>query len=223
MRHLLLAACFLLITTRSLAASPLPPRYTITDLGSFEAHALNDKGWVVGNIQTNGTYLYSPGNPHPVHHAVLWRHGRLLDLGVTEDFPNSYAKAINNRGQVVGDLDYLRESAIRFEDKNAFLWQRGRMRDIGVLPGLSRYPEGELSQASAISDKGWIVGVACGSGAPANVDGPPDDEYIPHAFLWHNGEMRDLGVGCGSAINQRRPDRRHRAPAGSLQGKPPCG
>ena len=74
---------------------------------------------------------------------------------MTEDFPNSYAKAINNRGQVVGDLDYLRESAIRFEDKNAFLWQRGRMRDIGVLPGLSRYPEGELSQASAISDKGW--------------------------------------------------------------------
>ena len=63
----------------------------MTDLGTLGGHGarvtdINDRGQVVGSDVT----------PDRQVHAVLWQDGKAIDLGPGE------ARAINNRGQIVG-------------------------------------------------------------------------------------------------------------------------
>ena len=66
---------------------PIPP-------GFFSATptAVNDAGDVVGYV----------GSPNIDAHAVLWRDGEVIDLGVWPGGHYSVAKGINNHGQIVG-------------------------------------------------------------------------------------------------------------------------
>jgi probable HAF family extracellular repeat protein len=110
----------------------------------------------------------------------------LEDLGTLAGSTDSYASAINNRGQVVG---YSTIAATGFN--HAFLYERGAMIDLGTLPG------GNWSEAYAINDRGQVVGAASTKDAES------------HAFLYENGRMSDLGTlpgGVSSAaygINNR--------------------
>jgi probable HAF family extracellular repeat protein len=105
-----------------------------------------------------------------------------IDLG-TLGGPSSYAVAINEQGQIIGD------SITASGDVHGFLWQDGVMTDLGTLGG-------SFSVVRAINSAGQIVGQS----ATATGD------Y--HAFLWQDGVMTDLGTLGGSwadvsGINER--------------------
>jgi probable HAF family extracellular repeat protein len=160
---------------------------SIRDIGTLggdnsHAFAINDRGTIVGDAEDEEF------NTVP----AVWRAGAdepvaLPGLGG----PFGGATAINNAGKIVG------YSAIEgdfpppeFVPDHAFLYDPATdtTTDLGTLPG-------ELtSEAFGINSRGWVAGV---SGSPT---GPS------HAFLYRNGQMRDLGTleggqSFGAAIN----------------------
>lgn len=105
---------------------------------------------------------------------------RLIDLG-TLGGSNSWAAAINERGQMVGVSD------TKAGGRHAFLWSRGRMIDLGTLGG-------PKSNAYALNDRGQVVGWSSTAARKQ------------HAFLWKNGKMVDLGkqgISEAVAINDK--------------------
>jgi probable HAF family extracellular repeat protein len=110
-------------------------RGVMTDLGSFMATDVNDRGQIVGGYETPAGY-----------HAALWSENRLVDLGVTVG-TFSEARAINDRGWIVGNSIPDRDNA------EAFLWRDGTMRALPTLGGTA-------SAAQGISNAGMIVGTA---------------------------------------------------------------
>jgi probable HAF family extracellular repeat protein len=139
------------------------------------------------------------------------------------NFPSarSFAHAINNSGQIVGESDTTQSGVI-----HAFLWQNGVMTDLGTLGG-------DYSVAFSINNRGEVVGqsrtytsgphaflwrngvmtdlgtlgdysVAFGINNRGEVVGESGTYTSgPHAFLWRNGVMTDLGSGSAYAINER--------------------
>jgi probable HAF family extracellular repeat protein len=162
----------------------------ITDLGSGQANAINNKGQITGTanghavIWENGQVTdLGTGQARDINNkgqvvgtvnnrAVLWDHGQVASLGSLGT--SSYGIGINNKGQVVGWA-----FTGNADDNHAFLWQDGQLTDLGTLPGTSR------SNATAINNKGQVVG---SSGTP----------YGGHAVLWQNGQIIDLGTLQGT-------------------------
>ena len=117
----------------------------LTDLGSLGGRMttptdINDSSQVVGYAQVRSGE----------NHAFLYRAGRLTDLDMLPGGTQSYAYAINNRGQAVGASDSSATAQL------AVLFERGEVRDLNRL-----IPAGTgwlLTQARDINDSGQIVG-----------------------------------------------------------------
>jgi probable HAF family extracellular repeat protein len=79
-------------------------------------------------------------------------HGRIQNLGALGG-NESFAVAINNRGQVTGVAENDATDALSWlgggTEAHAFLWQRGVMRDLGTLGG----PD---SWGYYVNDKGQV-------------------------------------------------------------------
>ncbi len=105
--------------------------------------AINERTEIIGNIPLS-TALYA----RDTGRAYLWRRGKLINLSTQI----SHASALNNNGQVVGDVG----DEGQLLPTRAVLWQQGRTYD------LNRYvkmPNGwVLTNAVGINDSGWIVG-----------------------------------------------------------------
>ncbi len=167
------------------------------DLGGSKsyAHGINDSGLVVGEARNandptrafmyDGSTMFDLGvlagggysqaydinnNGHIVgtsgHRAFLYDGTEMINISPSDD--SSYAKGINESGQIVGNAVFDGAS-----DGHAFLYDDGVMTDIGALLGLSR--------AEAINDNSQVVGYY-------------GDYPNRRAFLYDSGVVVDLGT-----------------------------
>ncbi|HOE43977.1 MAG TPA: PEP-CTERM sorting domain-containing protein [Rhodoferax sp.] len=153
-------------------ASAAPIYNSITPLGTLGGRLntvvsdFNDAGQMVGYFQTED----SRGNT--VNHAFLYSAGVMTDLG-TLGGKNSYADAINNAGQVVGNAALEPVAPSFSQIPKAFLYGNNVMSNLGI-PGDSSY-------AFDINDNGLVVGYS-------------NTRNLRHAFLYSNGITTDLGT-----------------------------
>jgi probable HAF family extracellular repeat protein len=149
-------------------------RGVMQDLGTLGGtgsgtYAINERGQVVGLSTINS--ISNPGTGMPTIDPFFWDGHKMVDIG---SLGGTYgvAYAVNNRGQVTG------VSHVSDESQHAFFWpgRDGKIVDLGTLGGTR-------SEAKAINDKGDVTGAARLPG-----------DTGPHAVLWRNGGIVDLGV-----------------------------
>lgn len=145
------------------------------------AFAINNLGQVVG---WSGRTYFIEG------HAVLWDGGTATDLGTIGSYPSA-ARAINDRGQIVGTAGPASEN-------HALLWRHGVMQDLG---GSSSFG----STAAGINQRGRVTGITYVEPVPG--------AFLsnPYVYTRHQG-LDDIvtdagcpagwyGLGGGAAIN----------------------
>lgn len=145
--------------------------------GSFSiAYGINSSRQIAGWSQ-----VPCPGILQ-TRHAVLWQYDgtkiTMHDLGVPEGMLDSFAKAINEHGDVVGFAQPRRNcnDADNVGRNRAFLWSNGEWFDLHTLsPELG-------SRAEAINNLGVVVGSLNRSG------------FYTGSFIWENGKMYDLAA-----------------------------
>lgn len=179
-----------------------------TDLGALpggDSSAtlwINSKGWTVGYSQNGNFDPVIPGFPEI--RAVLWKEGRILNMG-TLGGTESYAGAVNNHGQVVGtSLNDIPDSFSFFDllffpppgfsngsQTRAFIWDEEHgMQDLGTLGG----PD---AAAFLVNDRGQVAGMSYLSSTPVPSTGIP----AFHPFLWDKRTgMKDLGSLGGTQL-----------------------
>src|SRR4029077_2170102 len=127
-----------------------------------------------------------------IQHAFRWQKGVLTDLGTLPDGGSSFASAINEGGQTVGESQNgLINPMTGTPEQIAVLWDKnGEITTLGTLGG-------NMSFAVALNNRGQAVGGAANAIAdPFGLafTGLPNFGTQTRAFLWENGVMRDLGT-----------------------------
>jgi probable HAF family extracellular repeat protein len=139
---------------------------------SGAATALNDRGQIVG---ISGICDQAVGRFTAIH-AVLWEHGKVIDIGNLGGVAWHTPNAINRRGDIVGFSNFSPADGGNLRP-HAFLWtESDGIEDLGTLPA----PLDDNSDAWGINKRRQVVGSSC------DVDGNC------HAFLWQDGAMSDL-------------------------------
>src|SRR5215469_2027316 len=114
------------------------------------AIAINDNGQVAGASGVCSTFNVINGFYLSPVHALLWEHGKAINLGSLGGNFGNQAHNLNNRGQVVGVSDLAGDAVF-----HGFVWsQNTGIRDIPPLPGDT------YSVALAINDAGEVGGVS---------------------------------------------------------------
>jgi len=175
----------------------------VADLGalpgvnSSQAFAVNAAGDIVGYSE-NG--VIDPLLAIPELRAVLWRDGRIIDLG-TLGGNESVAAGINQRGQIAGSSANLIPDEFSYYDfgtqTRAFLWENGVMQDLGTLGGPDAVGE-------FLNERGQVAGESFTDWTPNPTTGIP----TVHPFLWEDDRILDLGTLGGTfagldALNNR--------------------
>ncbi len=143
------------------------------------AYALNNRGQVAGELGSS---------------AAVWEKNECTILAKSPDFLRTSARAINTGGQVAG------EGLNKEGKRQALFWSNGKLQPLGTLP------DDDQSIATALNDKGTVVGTS-----------GKNNSYEDLPFIWKKGKMdmltpldgrtwhnevlginnRDQIVGCG--------------------------
>jgi probable HAF family extracellular repeat protein len=177
-------------------------KYSIEYLGYFEGIALNNNGEVAGNSGKTG---------------VIWSKGNLTYLP-TIDGSSNYITDMNDRGDVVGY--YIPQNG----ESHAFLYSGGEISTLKNLDGntsadgINNY--GQIA-GNSFSEDGTIQGFLYEQGSVKNLvksnsniivakkinsSGEIVGHYITsvdglaHAFVYRNGEVKDLGTLEGASF-----------------------
>jgi probable HAF family extracellular repeat protein len=170
----------------------------LTDLGTLgaatgsQAASINNAGQVVG-------ITFGPGSGEPGV-AFLYAEGKMTNLGY---FVTPYD--INDSGEIVGAGDF---GSLIYPE--AFLYSDGVLTNLNsLLPDGSDW---ELLSATAINDKGQIVGIGLRPVPVPPIDPP---QYVTRAFLLDTtpepATLLSVGAGLvGLALLHRKVMRRTR-------------
>ena len=150
--------------------------------GHSVANGINENNEVVGW----GAYQLVEGEEGSdekklIHHAFLWKAGKITDLEANDEMASSYANDLNNDGQIVG------HSEVKIEEtysQRAVLWNKNTQEMI-VLDQRERAIEESDAYAINASDPPQIVGKML-----VYQNGP----YVSHGFFWEGEQMVDLGT-----------------------------
>ena len=178
----------------------------IKDLGTLSGPAglSSTPTWISGNSQIAGfseNGVIDPFISAPAVHGVVWKQGKITDLGVLGNGYESAAFSINNRGEVAGVASDLKPGSNSFfgvgTHSHAVIWRNGSIQDLGNLGGtddkanavaLYVNERGQVAGASYTADSFPVPGPECGD--PGSL--------TPHGFFWENGKMVDIGTLGGS-------------------------
>ena len=136
-------------------------------------------GWANDTQACPGCTLPYPGLPtSQAFHAVMWRGGKVTDLGALPGDLTSFATGINLRGQIIG---VSRVSS--GPPSHPFLWQEGRMTNLNTLVQ-NGDPHLLLKIPEAIDNRGDIVVeglIPVGDGSCTSTG--ESTGYCQHTFL----------------------------------------
>ena len=201
-----------LLSCVAVAAEGAKPTWNITDLGALGSRgsiglALNNRGDAGGYSKA-----VPPGMKYDYIHAFLWRDGQMIDLGSQVGTPpgtgNSQVSAINDAGVAViqgtdgvilyqdgaftrlgfnasvADINHAGWFVGGYYDGTAthgYVWHDGAMQDLGTLGGTT-------SSATAINDKGVVVGTSQVAGNAGT-----------RGFVWENGQLTPIPTFGGAS------------------------
>jgi probable HAF family extracellular repeat protein len=177
--------------------------------------AMNDEGLIAGVAQTSdpeplgqdwscSAFFPEPQNTGFICRGVVWEWGVIRPLPVLDGGHNSFATAVNNRGEVTGwsengvvdpDCDPQSTQVLQFRP---VVWgpDKDQMREMPL------FGDDTSGTVNAINDHGQAVGIS------GICDQAVGRHSAKHAVLWENGAVRDLGNAGGpwwntpTAINQ---------------------
>jgi probable HAF family extracellular repeat protein len=164
----------------------------------------NDRGLIAGISETPATdplgerWSCAAFFPTVTGHTCLgfvWQDGVMTALPTFPGGNNGYASGANNLGQVVGwaensvhDSTCVAPQVLQFR---AALWGP----NYGQIQALSPLPDDTTSAATAINDKGQVVGIS------GICDRAVGRFSAAHAVLWQDGTVMDIGNLGGVAWN----------------------
>src|SRR3984893_5135431 len=162
----------------------------MTDLGALPgvnnsaAGSINARGWITGQSQSA---TIDPVVGIPEFHAVLWKHGQIIDLGTLDSGTESLGIYVNDAGQVIGfSTINTNPDPVGFFGfpTHTFISQNGEKLDIGTLGGANAIPGASCSN----QPEDLVVGGSTTTTTVKPSTGLPDAA----PFLWHKGKMIDL-------------------------------
>jgi probable HAF family extracellular repeat protein len=196
-----------------------------TDLGGLSRGLSSATAWMSPNGLIAGTAQNGEMDPlipgQPEERAVMWRNGKITNLGVLKEGGyESGSAAVNSAGQVTGwatntipdafsiaaisNTYFPYEPVIPYQTR-AFLWQNGAMQDLGTLGGPDAFPVG-------MNELGQVIGFSYTSaiGIPNNgCSTPVPNTPTTDPFIWDPyAGMTDIGTlggtcGASEGINNR--------------------
>jgi probable HAF family extracellular repeat protein len=152
---------------------------TVTNIASAtapanaEGFAINDQGWVTGNISSSGS---SPSQ------AFLYD-GNSIRTILLPGGGFSQGRAINNNGWVTGESGFASQNNI----VHAYIYSGSSTIDLGVLPGTSS------SWGESINSNGWVVGESDARAFLYNGNSMVDLSGLPNSF--ENGALSINNAG----------------------------
>jgi probable HAF family extracellular repeat protein len=176
----------------------------LQDLGALPGNnssavfEVNSCGVGVGMSENGGT---DPFTGWPTVHATTFSDGQVSDMGALPGGQESFAIAINDRGQATGMSSDGTPDPFSFfgwgTETRGFVWQHGAMHDLGTLGGAD-------TVVNNLNQRGQIAGWSYTNGTANPATGHPTTD----PFLWQNGHMRDLGTlggtyGLANWLNNR--------------------